>query len=145
MRTTKVPALILAWVVLLSSGCILKAPQDINHAPVSHYDGTPISLAEMEGAIRHAAALEDWKTVDVVGPGHLVATRYEDGPQQPADEWTATVDIYFTTTDYSIHYKSSTSLNAHAGVIAKHYQDMVADLAVRIDVVVGNKPYAPKD
>lgn len=130
MRSLK--TVFLVSLALILAGC-LKPPRDVNHMEVARFDGTALTMDEMEQAIRRAAYLEEWQNPQRVAPGHFVVTRAADD-----GSWWGTVDIFYTTTDFSIHYKDSRGLryNGLTGVIGPHYQSMVGDLADRIENVV---------
>lgn len=129
---TRLFALCLLLLTALA-GCLLRAPDNFEHMPVAHADGRPLTLEEMEHAIRYAALKEEWETLATVSPGHIVATRTIEAGKEYA-----TVDILYTTEDFSIHYKDSAGLRYDAlhDVIGPRYQGMVEDLAERINEVV---------
>ncbi|HEY3645202.1 MAG TPA: hypothetical protein VGM16_07675 [Gammaproteobacteria bacterium] len=113
--------------VMALAGC-LRAPDDVEHEAVSRV-GRPLTLEDMQKAIPLAAQEEDWEKVALVAPGHYVVTRTVVAGQEYA-----TVDVFYTAEDYSIHYKDSLGLRYDGlhGVIGPRYQTMVGDLAERI-------------
>jgi hypothetical protein len=131
---------------LLLTAC-LHAPEDYDHSEVSRYDIKPLTLTDMEKVIRRAAFIEEWQKVDLVEPGHLVATRYQDAPIQGPKKWVATVDILYTPSDFSIHYKSSTNLgyDPYTHIIGHKYQSIVKDLAGRIQDIARVTSSSAKD
>lgn len=114
--------------LLVLAGC-LRAPDDVDHVAVARADGKPLTIAEMEHAIRYAVTKEEWDQLEQVAPGHYVATRTLD----PGKEY-ASVDIFYTASDFSVHYKDSAGLryNGLQRVIGPRYQGMVGDLVERI-------------
>jgi hypothetical protein len=135
-KRPSIGVLLMATAVLLT-GC-LEPPQDINNASVARYDGKPFTLDEMEQAIRRAAFMEGWQQLDLMAPGHFVVTKHQD-----EGEWSATVDIFYTTSDFSIRYKDSKGLvNYSAGVISHQYPSMVEDLYGRIRKLLRELPPA---
>jgi hypothetical protein len=101
---------------------------DVNNVQVMRYDAKPLTLNDMEHVIRAAAYKEEWEA-EVASPGHIVATKHSDD-----NSWLLSVDILFTTTDFSIHYKNSRGLdyNPVTHRIARHGRGVVEDLEERI-------------
>lgn len=128
------------WVVL-GTACTAQL-RDVNEQMVTRYDGRSLSLDDMERVIRLAAYREDWQKLDLVAPGHFVATRHD-----PQGKWSATVDILYGPGSYSIHYKDSQGLRYHPELhnIAHEYKSIVEDLSDRIrgtaeDIDFGRQP-----
>jgi hypothetical protein len=126
-RARWIPALALA-AGLLATGCTAQV-RNLDHMSVARYDGKALTMADMEKIIRIAAYREDWQTVDLVEPGHFVATKHD-----AYDKWSATVEILYGPGSYSIRYKDSRGLRYHPTVntIAHSYKSMVEDLSERI-------------
>ena len=110
---------------LLLAGCAPQPILQVDHDKVGRFDDKPLSLADMTHAIRLAAFRQEWKQVDVVEPGHIVATQRDDD-----GKWSVTVDILYTVDEFSIHYKDSQGLKYKAGspMIDHHYNGAVKDL-----------------
>ena len=123
---SKLGMLLIAAVALFAVGCADKPVRDVDHVTVTRYDGKALSLADMEHVIRAAAYRQEWQQVNVVEPGHIVATQKADD-----GKWSMTVDILYTTADFSIHYKDSQGLkyNGLTHVIARRYPSAVNDLS----------------
>lgn len=128
---------IMLWGVLLvatlAAGCAPLPVLNVDHEQVARYDRKPLSLADMQRVIQLAAAKEEW-TTEEPSPGHIVATR------QNENEWKIVVDILYTATDFSIHYKDSRGLyyNPMTGKLAKHGRGVMNDLHDRITDEVQN-------
>lgn len=113
---------------ILVAACAAQPIKDVNNAPVMRFDGKQLSMADMEHAIRLAAYREEWRA-DVVSPGHMVAVKRDE-----SGDWTVSVDITYTTSDFSIHYKDSQGMkyDARTHKINRKYKGMVEDLRDRI-------------
>ncbi|MGE5626245.1 MAG: hypothetical protein ACM3ZT_11925 [Bacillota bacterium] len=125
----RIRRLLAVWLLslagLLSTACAPVPVTDIDHQTVYREDEKPLTLEDMTRAIRLAALRQDWKQVEVIEPGHIVATqRDEDNTKF------VSVDILYTTTEYSIHYKDSKGMkyNAANRTIGHHYKSMLNDL-----------------
>lgn len=123
---------------LLAAGCAPLPVLDVEHEHVERYDDKTMTLNDMEKVVRIAAYKEEWET-DTVSPGHIVATK------RSGNDWKLVVDILYTATDFSIHYKDSSGLqyNPMTGKIAKHGRGVMNDLESRIrdevqDISVSN-------
>ncbi len=134
MNARRLLALLLLSIVgFLSSACAPVPVTDVDHVTVYRADGKPLSLTDMAHAIRLAALRQDWKQVNEIEPGHIVATqRDEDNTKL------VSVDIIYTTTEYGIHYKESQGMkyNAMNRTIARHYRSMVSDLREEIGEMI---------
>ena len=127
-KLSGVMSMVALCVLLLLAGC-LHAPRDADHVAVARIDGQVLTLPEMEHAIRYAVTKEQWDQLEQVAPGHYVATRILD----PGKIY-ASVDIFYTAADFSVHYKASAGLryDPRQHVIGSRYQDMVEALVERI-------------
>ena len=122
-------SLMLLAAVSLLSGCVSMKFRNIDNVPVERFDSKTISLTDMGHAIRLAAFQEGWQKAEVVEPGHVVATKEdEDGKRS------MTVDVQFTASQFSIHYKTSRGYHydAAANRIDHYYLSMTDDLRDRI-------------
>ena len=127
LRATTSFLLLSAMVALV--GCVPNTMRNINDVAVERYDSKPVTMTDMEHAIRLAAFQEEWNKADLVEPGHMVVTKVdEDGKRS------MTVDVFFTASQFSIKYKDSHGYNydAEAGRIDHHYLSMTDDLRDRI-------------
>lgn len=126
-RAGLVAVLLASSVALL--GCGPEYVRDINDIGVERYDSKPLSLTDMERVIRLAAYREEWQKAEVVAPGHMLVTKVdEDGNRS------ASVDVFYTTSSFSIKYNASRGFHYDAGdqQIDHHYLSMVEDLRDRI-------------
>jgi exosome complex RNA-binding protein Csl4 len=111
------------------SGCVPIKFRNIDNVSVERFDSKPVNMTDMEHAIRLAAFQEGWDKADLAGPGDIVVTKVdEDGKRS------MTVDVLFTTSQFSIHYKTSSGYHYDAlnGHIDHHYLSMTDDLRDRI-------------
>jgi hypothetical protein len=119
-------AALLALTLLSAAGCAVVPMQraEVDHVALLKSDGTQLSIEDVEKAIRSAARVQGWAKLEQVSPGHIVATKRE------LDSWWASVDILYSATEFSIHYKDSEGLryNPHREVIAHEYKSQVGDL-----------------
>jgi hypothetical protein len=121
------PALMAAALVL-AAGCTAQV-RDISDTAVATYEGKTLNNTDLEGVIRLAALREGWQQADLVAPGHFVLTKHSD-----SQRWTASVDVLFGNSSYSIHYKDSQGMRYHPTVntIAHEYKSQINDLSDRI-------------
>lgn len=103
-------------------GCTAQV-RDINDVAVLRDDGVPITLDQMQQVIRNAAARQGWQKADLVQPGHFVITKREGYKSE-------SVDLLYTASDFSIHYKDSQGLRYHPtpNTIAHSYKSDINDL-----------------
>lgn len=127
MNRRLLPAL-LAAAFTLAAGCTAQV-RDLNNVGVATYKGDDLSQADLEQVIRLAAEREGWQQVDLVAPGHFVLTKHSD-----KEGWSATVDLLFANSGFSIHYKDSQGMRYHPTVntIAHEYKSQISDLSQRI-------------
>ena len=122
-------SLILLAALGLVAGCVPNTMRNIQDVGVQRYDSKPLTMTDMEHAIRLAAIQENWQKADLVEPGHMAITKLdEDGKRS------MTVDVYFTTSQFSIKYKDSHGYHYDAmrQRIDHHYLSMTDDLRDRI-------------
>src|SRR5690348_17692499 len=102
-------SLVLLWAIMALAGCVPNTMRSINDVAVERYDSKPVTLTDMEHAIRLAAFQEGWQKADLAEPGHMLVTKVdEDGRRS------MTVDVFFTNTQFSIKYKDSRGYNYNA-------------------------------
>lgn len=126
-------ASVLFAIAIILTGCGPEFVRDINDVGVQRYDSKPLTMTDMEHAIRLAAFREEWQKVDTLEPGHIVVTKEdEDGARS------ASVDVFYTTSSFSIKYKDSRGFNYQAAnrQIDHHYLSMIDDLRGRIQDTV---------
>jgi len=130
IRTHRAISLLLSLSVITAlAGCVPNTMRNIQDVPVERFDSKPINMTDMEHAIRLAAFQEEWEKVDLAAPGDMVVTKVdEDGKRS------MTVDVLFTTSQFSIKYKTSTGYHYDPSVrrIDHHYLSMTDDLRDRI-------------
>jgi hypothetical protein len=111
----------------LVAGCVSQTMRNIDDVAVDRYDAKPVSMIDMEHAIHLAAFQEEWQKADMVEPGHMVLTKEdEDGRRSMS------VDVFFTTSKFSIKYKESRGYHYEGNRIDHHYLSMTDDLRDRI-------------
>ena len=107
--------------VVLVAGCANIAPiQNVDNAPVVSAAGKPLTQAQVREAIVRAGAALGWSMSDT-GPGRMVGTLV-------LRTHTAVVDIAYSTTSYSVTYKSSVDLQEANGKIHKNYNGWITNL-----------------
>ena len=99
---------------------------NIDHAsPTTSAPHKTLSLQQVRTAIIQAGAGLGWEMKDN-GPNSLIGTLH-------LRTHTAVVDIPYTTTDYSIKYRSSINLNEKNGKIHKNYNGWIQNLSKGIN------------
>ena len=96
--------------------------QDVNDAPI--VSSKPVQAAQVKAAILVAGTSLGWK-MEEVSPGQIRGTLN-------LRTHTAIVDVPYSTTKYSIVYKSSVNLNEKDGQIHKNYNSWVQNLSKKI-------------
>jgi len=116
--------------LLLMVGCRSAPILNVKDAPVPA--GQATSLATVEQAIVRAGTGLGW-AMKVEKPGLIVGTLN-------LRSHTAVVEIPFTTTTYSILYKSSVNLDQHGDSIHKNYNGWIQNLdrAIRSQLMASN-------
>jgi hypothetical protein len=107
---------------------------NVNHAPVAGAPAGADPAASVRDAIHRAILSRGW-TVAGETPGVLTATIQKDGIS-------ATVDIPYTATDYSIVYRDSAGLKYDGNRIHKRYNHWVDRLQASITAEL-TKPSTP--
>ncbi|MCE9659899.1 MAG: hypothetical protein K8R60_15165 [Burkholderiales bacterium] len=102
-------------------GCQTLAPiQNVQNAPVTTVANKPLTAEQVRGAIVRAGAALGWIMKDD-GPGKLTGTLM-------LRTHTAVVDIPYSTSAYSITYKSSVDLKEANGKIHQNYNGWITNL-----------------
>ena len=96
--------------------------QNVNDAPI--VSSNSVQAAQVKAAILVAGTSLGWK-MEEVSPGHIRGTLN-------LRTHTAIVDVPYSTTKYSIVYKSSVNLNEKDGQIHKNYNSWVQNLSKKI-------------
>lgn len=125
-------AVILTAATMTAHGaCGRCAPiQNVTDAPVPSVSGKALSSDEVRKAIMRAGATLGWK-MNADAPGKVTGTLN-------LRTHTAVVEIPYSTSSYSINYKSSVNLNAEDGQIHNNYNGWVKNLAKGIDANLAN-------
>ena len=98
---------------------------NVSNAPVASAAGKPLTADQVKSAIIRAGAALGWQ-VKEAGPGKLTATLV-------LRTHSASVEIPYSVTNYSITYKSSVDLNENNGQIHKNYNGWIQNLTRGID------------
>ena len=100
--------------------CTTKPILNVNNSSISTKTGKALEVAQVRQAILTAGVGLGWKLVDVK-PGLMEGTLR-------LREHTATVDIPYSTSSYSILFKSGVNLSEKDGQIHKNYNSWVSNL-----------------
>lgn len=107
------------------AGCSSAPILNVNDAPVANAAGKTLSNEQVQGAIIRAGAALGWQ-MKMEGPNLLTGTLR-------LREHTAVVDIPYSSSSYSIKYRSSVKLNENAGSIHKNYNGWIQNLTKGIN------------
>ena len=106
--------------VFAIAGCSVVPIMNVKSAPITSASGKPLSNAEVRSAILRAGATLGWQMKDE-GPNMLVGTL------QLRDHL-AVIEIPYSSTDYSLKYRSSNNLKESSGNIHKNYNGWIQNL-----------------
>ena len=106
--------------VFAIAGCSVVPIMNVKNAPITSASGKPLSNAEVRSAILRAGATLGWQMKDE-GPNMLVGTL------QLRDHL-AVIEIPYSSTDYSLKYRSSNNLKESSGNIHKNYNGWIQNL-----------------
>lgn len=122
-------ALLILLMLLAIAGCT-KPVYNVNNDQV--YTPAGMTLEEAGLLIQEAGTQRGW-AMAIMEPGHIVGTLL-------IRTHTAVVDIYYTTTNFSITYKDSTNLkySAETGHIHQNYNGWIRNLERAIMVKLTN-------
>ena len=107
-------------VVLAVAGCNAVPILNVKDAAVTSATGKVMSNAEVRSAILRAGAALGWQMKDE-GSNKLVGTIL-------LRDHSAVVEIPYTSSNYSINYRSSTNLKESGGSIHKNYNGWIQNL-----------------
>lgn len=107
-------------VVLAVAGCNAVPILNVKDAAVTSASGKVMSNAEVRSAILRAGAALGWQMKDE-GSNKLVGTIL-------LRDHSAVVEIPYTSSNYSINYRSSTNLKESGGSIHKNYNGWIQNL-----------------
>jgi hypothetical protein len=102
---------------------------NVSDAVVAAPAGKPLTNEQVRAAIVRAGSALGWQMSDE-GPNKLVGTLV-------LRTHTAVVEIPYTTTNYSIKYRSSINLNEQGGTIHKNYNGWIQNLTKGINTQLG--------
>jgi len=102
------------------AGCTTAPIMNVNDAAVTSPAGKTLTNEQVRGAIVRAGAALGWQMKDE-GPNQLSGTLQ-------LRTHTAVVDIPYSTTSFSIKYRSSIDLDEKNGTIHKNYNGWVQNL-----------------
>jgi len=117
MRLPKVAVLL---VTVAMAACSTVRIMNVDQAAVTTASGKPLSAEQVRGAIILAGTKLGWQVRDD-GPGKLTGTL------QLRDH-TAVVDMPYSTSSYSIVFKSSVNLKQSGDQIHKNYNHWIQNL-----------------
>jgi len=106
--------------VFAIAGCSVVPIMNVKNAPITSASGKPLSNVEVRSAILRAGATLGWQMKDE-GPNMLVGTL------QLRDHL-AVIEIPYSSTDYSLKYRSSNNLKESSGNIHKNYNGWIQNL-----------------
>jgi hypothetical protein len=120
--------LAVAAATLVLAACMPMPIYNVSDAPVTTPTGKAPTATQVRAAIITAGTSLGWSVKDA-GPGKLEATLH-------LRTHTAVVDIPYSSTRYSITYKSSEGLQAGDGKIHKNYNGWIQNLdrAIRTEI-----------
>jgi len=118
MRFLSSVAVLLAAVTI--AACTTAPIMNVDNAAVANTAGKPLTAEQVRIAIVRAGAALGWQMKDE-GPGKLTGTLN-------LRTHTATIDIPYSASSYSIQYKSSTNLQESGGTIHKNYNGWIQNL-----------------
>ena len=127
MRIQSIAAAILVSIAI--AGCTSAPIQNVNEAAIVTPQGKALSREQVRAAIMRAGAALGWQMADE-GPNMLVGTLN-------LRKHTAVVEIPYSPTSYSIHYRSSVNLDESNGHIHKNYNGWIQNLNKGINPQLG--------
>jgi hypothetical protein len=115
----QIKAAVLAMAIVVA-GCAAVPINNVNKAPTTNAAGKTLSREQVRAAIVRAGASLGWQMADE-GSDKLVGTL-------SLRKHTAVVEIPYSTSNYSIIYRSSTGLGEQGGNIHKNYNGWIQNL-----------------
>lgn len=129
MLSKKIVLLIVLSLFLM--GCRTAPVQDFNDMPINTSSGKKPALSKVTQDIIQAGNSLGWQ-MKKGKPGHITATLN-------LRKHMAKVDINYSKTDYSIHYKDSRELRYDGANIHSNYNSWVQNLSNAISTQVYNQ------
>jgi hypothetical protein len=111
------------------AACTTVPIMNVDNAAVPTASGKPLTKEQVRSAIIRAGGALGWQMKDE-GPDKLVGTLV-------LRTHTAVVEIPYSTTNYSIKYRSSIDLNESGGNIHKNYNGWIQNLNRGINTQLG--------
>lgn len=121
-----VTALVATFVL---AACTTVPIMNVDNAAVPTVSGKPLTKEQVRAAIIRAGGALGWQMKDE-GPDKLVGTLV-------LRTHTAVVEIPYSSTNYSIKYRSSIDLNESGGNIHKNYNGWIQNLNRGINTQLG--------
>ena len=118
-------ALAMFAVIVAITGCASVPIMNVNDSPVASSSSKPLSDEQVRGAIIRAGSALGWQMKEE-GPGLLRGTLL-------LRTHSATVDIPYSATSFSIKYRSSVNLDEKNGNIHKNYNGWIQNLTKGIN------------
>ena len=123
--------LLVLFVALAVVGC--KRPntiQNVSDQPITRYDSAELSMQQIERAIVLGGMEKGW-TMQSVAPGHIV------GSIDVRGKHSASVDIHYDKSTYSVTYKDSSNLDYQPpNLIHRNYNNWVTNLVRSINTSI---------
>lgn len=113
----------------LFAACTTVPIMNVDNAAVPTASGKPLTKEQVRSAIIRAGGALGWQMKDE-GPDKLVGTLV-------LRTHTAVVEIPYSSTNYSIKYRSSIDLNESGGNIHKNYNGWIQNLNRGINTQLG--------
>jgi hypothetical protein len=126
MRRYSFVALIMAFTLF---ACASVPIMNVDSVPVSTVAGKPLTQEQVRAAILRAGGALGWQMKDE-GPNKMVGTL-------ALRSHSAVVEIPYSSTSYSIKYRSSTNLDESGGNIHKNYNGWIQNLNKGINTQLG--------
>jgi type IV pilus biogenesis protein CpaD/CtpE len=123
MRIFAIVAAIAATMTI--TACTSVPIMNVDQAPVTTVTNRALTTAQVRSAIVQAGTSLGWQMRDEA-PGMLVGTLQ-------LRTHSAVVAIPYSTTSYSIQYRSSTNLDASGGMIHRNYNGWIQNLTRAIN------------
>jgi len=120
---------LVALIAVGLAGCANKPIYNVDNHPIP-IAAQKLPLDRIESLIIQAGQSRNWK-FQRSGVGHLIATQTEP-------KFSATVDIYFTQTNYRIIHNSTVGFKEQNGTVHPHYNSWIQYLERDIETYLAN-------
>ena len=122
------PNVTVLLIAVVMAACSTVRIMNVDQAAVTNASGKSLSAEQVRGAIIRAGTALGWQMKDD-GPGKLTGMLY-------LRDHTAVVDIPYSTSSYSIIFKSSVNLKQSGDQIHRNYNSWIQNLNRDIGVQV---------